>query len=57
MDAVAVARIKEYQAKLTEFLTTSRPDVLEQIGQKKAIDEALTADLKTAADQFAQLWT
>ncbi len=56
LDGVPVARIKEYQAKLTEFLTTARPDVLEQIAERKAIDEALAGTLKAAADQFTPLW-
>ncbi len=50
-------RIKEFQAKLTEFLTTSKASVLEQIGREKALIDELTARLKTAADQFKRLWS
>ena len=57
MDHVPVERIKDYQARLTEFLTTSKAVLLQEIGRKKALDDALTAELKTAADQFKPLWT
>jgi F-type H+-transporting ATPase subunit alpha len=55
MDDVPVPRIKEFQTRLTEFLTT-RSGLLEGIGRKKALDDALTAELKAAGDQFKQLW-
>jgi F-type H+-transporting ATPase subunit alpha len=57
MDAVAVNRIKEYQRRFTEFLTTSKSAVIEQIRKKRAVDEGLINDLKAAAEQFGQLWT
>jgi F-type H+-transporting ATPase subunit alpha len=56
VDTVAVNRIKEYQSRLTEFLTTSKAALLQQIGRKKVLDEALVSDLKAAAEQFTQLW-
>jgi F-type H+-transporting ATPase subunit alpha len=57
VDGVPVERVKEYQARLTEFLTTSKANVLEMIGRQKTITDTLTTDLRTAADQFKQLWT
>jgi F-type H+-transporting ATPase subunit alpha len=57
VDGVPVERVKEYQARLTEFLTTSKANVLEMIGRQKTITDTLTTDLTTAADQFKQLWT
>jgi F-type H+-transporting ATPase subunit alpha len=56
LDDVPVERVKEFQGRLTEFLTTSKSSLLEQIGARKAIDDALTADLKAAATQFKQMW-
>ena len=44
VDDVPVERIKEFQAELTEFLTTSKPDLLaRRSAQQKALDDALTA--------------
>jgi F-type H+-transporting ATPase subunit alpha len=56
LDDVPVDRVKDFQAKLTEFLTTRKTELLRKIAQEKAIGEALTAELKAAADQFKQTW-
>jgi len=56
VDDVPVNRIKEYQSRLTEFLATSKHALLQQIGRKKALDEAVVSDLTAAAAQFKQLW-
>lgn len=56
LDDVPVDRAKDFQAKLTEFLTTRKTELLRKIAQEKAIGEALTAELKAAADQFKQTW-
>jgi F-type H+-transporting ATPase subunit alpha len=57
VDKIAVERIKDYQTKLTEYLTSSKPALLAKIVKEKALNDALTAELKAAADQFAQSWT
>src|SRR2546422_5550442 len=57
MDEVAVDRIKDYQARLTEYLTSSKADLLGKIAKEKALSEALTVELKAAVDQFKQIWT
>ena len=56
VDGVPVERVKEFQARLTEFLTTSAAGLLEHIRKQKALDDALTKELKAAADQFKQHW-
>jgi hypothetical protein len=56
VDSVPVARLKEYQSALTEYLTMSRSDVLERIVKQKSIDEPLIAQLQAAADQFKTVW-
>src|SRR5512136_497135 len=56
VDDVAVNRVKEFQAKLTDFLTTRKADLLRQILLKKALSDELTAELKAAVDQFKQTW-
>jgi len=55
-DGVPVDRIKEYQASLTEFLTTRKAELLRKIAKEKALSAALTTDLKAAADQFKETW-
>ena len=56
VDHVPVDRIKEFQASLTEFLTTRKAELLRKIAEEKALSAALTADLKAAADQFKETW-
>jgi F-type H+-transporting ATPase subunit alpha len=56
VDDVPVDRIKEFQARLTEYLTTRKPELLRKIAHEKALSEVLSAEMKAAADQFKQTW-
>jgi len=56
MDDIPVERIKDFQAGLTDFLSTRKPDLLKQIIKQRALSDALTAELKAAADQFKGTW-
>jgi len=57
VDDVEVERIKEFQARLADFLTTRKADLLRRIAQKKVLDDELTAELKATTDQFKQTWS
>lgn len=52
MDEVPVNRIKEFQNKLQEYLSTRKETVLAAIRDKGAIDKDLEALLKGALDEF-----
>jgi F-type H+-transporting ATPase subunit alpha len=56
LDRVPVPRVKEFQNKLTEYFTTRKVELLAKIGKEKALSDALTAELKMAADEFKQTW-
>jgi len=56
VDDVPVERIKEFQDKLTEFLTARKDELLRKIGQERQLSPALTTELKAAADQFKGSW-
>ena len=56
VDDVTVERIKEFQAQLTDFLSTRKPELLGKIAREKAISDALKDELKAAADQFKMTW-
>jgi len=56
VDDVPVDRIKEFQTKLTEFLSTRKTELLRKIAQEKAMSAPLTTELKAAADQFKETW-
>jgi F-type H+-transporting ATPase subunit alpha len=56
LDDVPVDRVKEFQSKLTEFLTTRKAQLLRTIAKEKALSQALSAELKASADQFKETW-
>jgi F-type H+-transporting ATPase subunit alpha len=56
LDQVPVDRIKEYQSRFTDFLTTRKIDLLGRIEKEKALSDALNAGLKSAAEEFQQAW-
>jgi len=56
MDDVPVDRIKDYQGGLTDFLSTRKAELLQQIIKQGALSNVLTAELKAAADQFKETW-
>jgi F0F1-type ATP synthase alpha subunit len=43
-----VDKVKAFQTRLTEYLTTRKDNILSAIRQKKAVDDAISADLKSA---------
>jgi F-type H+/Na+-transporting ATPase subunit alpha len=56
LDQVPVDRVKEFQTKFTEFLTTRKVELLAKIDKEKALSDALTTELKAVADEFKQSW-
>ena len=57
VDDVPVNRVKEFQIKLTEYLTTRKPELLASLAKQKALDPTLTAEVKAAIDQFKETWS
>jgi F-type H+-transporting ATPase subunit alpha len=53
---VPVERVKDYQTKLAEFLTTRKTDLLGKIVHEKKLSDELAASLKSAAEEFKQTW-
>jgi len=53
-DDVPVDKVKDFQAKLTDYLTGRKPELLARIAKEKALNEALSGDLKTAIVEFKQ---
>jgi F-type H+-transporting ATPase subunit alpha len=56
LDDVPVDKVKDFQAKLTEFLTSRKADLLTKIRNEKAISDALAGELKTALGEFKQTY-
>src|SRR5687767_7493227 len=55
-DDIPVDRIKDFQAKLTEYLTTRKADLLTKLRNEKAISDAIAGDLKPAVTEFKQTY-
>jgi F-type H+-transporting ATPase subunit alpha len=55
-DDVAVEKVKDFQAKLTDFLNTRKAEVLTRIRTEKAISDALAGELKAAVGEFKQTY-
>jgi F-type H+-transporting ATPase subunit alpha len=56
MDDVAVDKIRVFQGKLTEYLTSRKTDLMGRIAKEKALNDALTAELKAAVTEFKQTY-
>jgi F-type H+-transporting ATPase subunit alpha len=56
-DDVKIERVKECQSRLADYLTTTHRALLAKIVREKALNEALTAELKTAVEQFKKTWS
>ena len=56
VDQVPVERVKEFQNRLTEFLTTRKTDLLGRVAKEKLLNDSLKSDLKSATDEFDQVW-
>jgi len=56
MDDVAVDRIKDFQAKLTDYLTSRKADLMGRIQKEGALSDALINDLKAAVTEFKQTY-
>src|ERR1700704_4791028 len=56
VDDIPVDRIKEFQAKLTDFLSTRKAELLTKISKEKTLSAALTAEIKAATEQFKETW-
>jgi F-type H+/Na+-transporting ATPase subunit alpha len=56
MDTIGVDRIEEYRRRLTEFLLSSKADLLARIARQQVLNETVEADLKRAAHAFRRIW-
>ena len=54
LDDVAVDKVKDFQAKLVDFLGTRKSALLHKIRDEKAISDAIAAELKASVGEFKQ---
>src|SRR5476651_2543878 len=51
-DKIPVDKIKDFQAKLIDFIATRKAELLTKVRNEKAISDAITAELKAAVTEF-----
>jgi F-type H+-transporting ATPase subunit alpha len=56
LDDVPVEKVKDFQHRLLDYLTSRKADLMARIAKQKALDDALTADLKAAIAEFKQTY-
>jgi len=56
VDDVPVDKIKDFQAKLTDYMTSRKTDLLARIAKEKTLSDALAGNLKTAVTEFKQAY-
>jgi F-type H+-transporting ATPase subunit alpha len=54
LDAVPVPEVRRFEQEFLLFVETNYPSILKNITTKKALDEAIKADIKTAIDAFKE---
>jgi F-type H+-transporting ATPase subunit alpha len=54
LDAVPVAEVRRFEREFLQFVETNYPSVLKNIAAKKALDDAITGEIKTAIDAFKE---
>jgi F-type H+/Na+-transporting ATPase subunit alpha len=56
IDDIPVDKIKDAQNKLTDYLTSRKPQLMAKIAKEKALNDALAAELKAAIVEFKQTY-
>src|SRR5689334_15039657 len=54
LDDVPTPRVKEFESQLYRFLETEHPNILKELGEKKAMSDELAKELDGAVDAFRQ---
>jgi F-type H+-transporting ATPase subunit alpha len=52
LDAVPVPEVRRFEQEFLQFVETNYPSILKNIAAKKALDDAIKAEVKTAIDAF-----
>jgi len=56
LDDVPVEKVKDFQAKLSDFLGTRKAELMGKIRAEKAFSDALAAEMKAALTEFKQTY-
>jgi len=54
LDAVPVPEVRRFEREFLQFVETNYPSILKNIAAKKALDDAIKGEIKTAVDAFKE---
>jgi F-type H+-transporting ATPase subunit alpha len=54
LDSIPVGDVRRFERELLQFVETSNPSILKNIGEKKALDDAIKAEVKKAVGTFQE---
>jgi len=57
IDNVTVADVRRFEHEFLQFVETNYPSVLKNIAAKKALDDSIKSEVKTAIDAFKERFT
>ena len=57
LDSLPVPDVRRFEREFLQFTETNYPSVLKNIAAKKALDDAIKADIKTAVEAFKERFT
>jgi F-type H+-transporting ATPase subunit alpha len=49
--------VRRFEREFLQFVETNYPSVLKKIAEKKALDDAIKAEIKTAVEAFKERFT
>ena len=55
-DKVDVDKVKDFQAKLTDYLSTRKEDLLQKIRSEKVVSDEIAGELKSTVEEFASTY-
>jgi len=57
LDAVPVPEVRRFEREFLQFVETNYPSILKNIATKKALDDGIKAEIKTALEAFKERFT
>ena len=57
LDALPVPEVRRFEREFLQFTDTNYPSLLKNIAAKKALDDSIKAEIKTALDAFRERFT
>ena len=57
LDAIPVNEVRRFETEFLQFIETNNAGILQEIANKKALDDGIRGNIKTALDAFKERFT